>query len=101
MSMACSSRIPQLPANRIASRQLQFGHVGSRPPFFTISNHPKKHTITVLMVKPGLDISVKRSAGHRMRTKAMFLDEVGKTRNLLTADFHGSTRIKICLPANA
>jgi hypothetical protein len=31
----------------------------------------------------------------------MFLDEVGKTRNLLTADIHGSTRIKICLPANA
>ena len=31
----------------------------------------------------------------------MFLDEVGKTRNLLTADLHGSTRIKICLPANA
>jgi hypothetical protein len=31
----------------------------------------------------------------------MFLDEVGKTRNLLTADIHGSTRIEICLPANA
>ena len=31
----------------------------------------------------------------------MFLDEVGKTRNLLTADIHGSTRIKICLPAHA
>jgi allantoicase len=28
----------------------------------------------------------------------LFLAEVGKTRNLLSADFHGSARIRICLP---